>query len=573
MAQSKPKTRPPLRQRPVQLPPRSHVTNAPGPSPEVPAIVELQRLVGNRAVGGAIQRKLAYGDDWLAWKGWTWATGAKELWARLQPAFDDKFSPAFESLEDLVGRAAVTESDRAKFEQLRDTWGKYNSEKIPMAKGQTMVDKIEELTTAATELEKAIKHSITDRVEALEKSMNDVTMPFFQKYTNWSQMGIEGLADANSERKKLVGELSTKKRPGTILTSGELDNLKRRVETTTKAFVDAEAPAAEFKRKAEEDKELKALAPVETPVEEVVDLPDPLVKKAGSKQIAAALRSSGESDEAIIELLDGGKITAGRLSEVLRFATAATTGELLKVCKDAALLKLLRAIGSKGHEEQLLAIIKLAPRQEDDLEVLLNRSDPGSLATVKQILELFPSGDTRAKGAAELFSGATRSQEAKLLAILNRVGVGQAANVAAALKKTTAEKLDKMIDPAVGAHAFAFVHGELIQGHRIWAGETGAEPAYELANGTATTRANVIANAVNYYTHGYPAPNTGRFSSDRFNNNGGAGDMKLPTNTTYTEYDIREFTAPGDRGLKRIVIGANGNRYYTPDHYTSFVKF
>ena len=49
--------------------------------------------------------------------------------------------------------------------------------------------------------------------------------------------------------------------------------------------------------------------------------------------------------------------------------------------------------------------------------------------------------------------------------------------------------------------------------------------------------------------------------------------MKLPTNTTYTEYDIREFTAPADRGLKRVVIGANGSKYYTPDHYVTFTKF
>jgi ribonuclease T1 len=38
----------------------------------------------------------------------------------------------------------------------------------------------------------------------------------------------------------------------------------------------------------------------------------------------------------------------------------------------------------------------------------------------------------------------------------------------------------------------------------------------------------------------------------------------------------REFTVPtpgtGDRGARRIIAGQDGERYYTPDHYQSFLR-
>ena len=49
---------------------------------------------------------------------------------------------------------------------------------------------------------------------------------------------------------------------------------------------------------------------------------------------------------------------------------------------------------------------------------------------------------------------------------------------------------------------------------------------------------------------------------------------------TYTEYDakppeyiIKENDKPGlNRGTHRIVVGSNGNIYYSPDHYLTFVR-
>jgi guanyl-specific ribonuclease Sa len=42
---------------------------------------------------------------------------------------------------------------------------------------------------------------------------------------------------------------------------------------------------------------------------------------------------------------------------------------------------------------------------------------------------------------------------------------------------------------------------------------------------------------------------------------------------TYTEYDIVPHTPGVNRGTQRIVIGLDGKRYYTDDHYTTFTEF
>jgi hypothetical protein len=41
---------------------------------------------------------------------------------------------------------------------------------------------------------------------------------------------------------------------------------------------------------------------------------------------------------------------------------------------------------------------------------------------------------------------------------------------------------------------------------------------------------------------------------------------------TYTEYDLRPFAFGTDRGKQRIVVGTDGNDYYTDDHYKTFKR-
>lgn len=40
----------------------------------------------------------------------------------------------------------------------------------------------------------------------------------------------------------------------------------------------------------------------------------------------------------------------------------------------------------------------------------------------------------------------------------------------------------------------------------------------------------------------------------------------------YQEYDIKPYFGT-NRGTDRIIIGTDGNRYFTTDHYEHFVKY
>ncbi|MBW4501603.1 MAG: hypothetical protein KME57_19080 [Scytonema hyalinum WJT4-NPBG1] len=46
----------------------------------------------------------------------------------------------------------------------------------------------------------------------------------------------------------------------------------------------------------------------------------------------------------------------------------------------------------------------------------------------------------------------------------------------------------------------------------------------------------------------------------------------LPAGVTYTEYDVNPYTGK-NRGTDRIVIGSDGKKYYTNNHYTDFTEF
>jgi guanyl-specific ribonuclease Sa len=49
-------------------------------------------------------------------------------------------------------------------------------------------------------------------------------------------------------------------------------------------------------------------------------------------------------------------------------------------------------------------------------------------------------------------------------------------------------------------------------------------------------------------------------------------ERRLPTSTTYREYDILPNTPGVNRGPHRLVIGADGSAWYTNDHYASFAR-
>jgi len=48
---------------------------------------------------------------------------------------------------------------------------------------------------------------------------------------------------------------------------------------------------------------------------------------------------------------------------------------------------------------------------------------------------------------------------------------------------------------------------------------------------------------------------------------------RLPQGVAYKEYDVNPKVRGQNRGAERIIIGADGVRYYTGDHYKTFTKF
>ncbi len=48
---------------------------------------------------------------------------------------------------------------------------------------------------------------------------------------------------------------------------------------------------------------------------------------------------------------------------------------------------------------------------------------------------------------------------------------------------------------------------------------------------------------------------------------------RLPQGMVYKEYDVNPKVSGQNRGAERIIIGADGVRYYTGDHYRTFTKF
>ena len=48
---------------------------------------------------------------------------------------------------------------------------------------------------------------------------------------------------------------------------------------------------------------------------------------------------------------------------------------------------------------------------------------------------------------------------------------------------------------------------------------------------------------------------------------------QLPAGVTYKEYDIRKYAVGVDRGEVRVVVGSDGKRYYSANHYVDFAPF
>ena len=115
----------------------------------------------------------------------------------------------------------------------------------------------------------------------------------------------------------------------------------------------------------------------------------------------------------------------------------------------------------------------------------------------------------------------------------------------------------------------------------------GADKATDIAKGAdkATDASNLSNNRVEIdkvidyakKNDGKPLYNNNKRTQNTFANDGRKGGQVLPKKDnsgpiTYKEYDISKASDPSDRGLKRVVIGSDGRKYYTNDHYTTFIE-
>jgi hypothetical protein len=75
------------------------------------------------------------------------------------------------------------------------------------------------------------------------------------------------------------------------------------------------------------------------------------------------------------------------------------------------------------------------------------------------------------------------------------------------------------------------------------------------------------------------ATRPGYVGNKPFANDGRGGGRVLPGTDsagnpiTYREYDTNPYTPGVNRGAERVVIGSDGSRYYTNDHYGTFTQF
>lgn len=87
---------------------------------------------------------------------------------------------------------------------------------------------------------------------------------------------------------------------------------------------------------------------------------------------------------------------------------------------------------------------------------------------------------------------------------------------------------------------------------------------------TIPDKAKEVADKV---TNNNGSPPKGYKGGKEYKNEPKNGGQKLPEGTKYKEYDVNPYEKGTDRGGERIVIGADGSKWYTNDHYDTFTRF
>jgi len=93
-------------------------------------------------------------------------------------------------------------------------------------------------------------------------------------------------------------------------------------------------------------------------------------------------------------------------------------------------------------------------------------------------------------------------------------------------------------------------------------------------SGSSANVSNVPQHAwdtLNYIQNNNGTPPNGYVGGNSYANDGRGGTKILPNDAPDHEYDVHIYVRGQWRGAERIVIGASGTAWYTPDHYRTFI--
>ena len=540
------------------------------------------------AKGGAVQLKAARGSGWGAI---SWQPGGKEAWDTIVAGYDT-FTAEVAKVKALVVTHGPLEADHKETYATLTAAMKWDTTPIPYAEGLTLAAELTALTASARTLVTEIpeRHAAAlvsekgalDKLQAALASAGNKQAVITSHHKEWDKANTK-------ERGKLrdsVKALLTANTASKLAPTGKLAELQVDVKAIVKTFDAAEKIARVNQQKANdkkrEDKEkedeaqqgAEALAERET---RIVGSMGVAYGKTGKSLLAAMKhRATLDEIEQLLRLTDAGTINA-----LLPLAAPAELVTLLGKTTDAHLKRLIPAIGA-NETQTLEELIDHVKRGSEDvlLELIQLSTDASELL---ELVQSFTADKAGAQEALKLLKAGKAGSQGKLALMLQHAGVAAAPQLLSCLGKADAKTVEYALDPATGGHTIHELVADLTPGHKVYGGATGATPAYQKVSAADPTKmaaaahGDVIANAHDTQALGMPAPNTGKYCSRRFGNNGGADTMRLPRRAggaalTYTEYDIRPFTSAADRGVIRIVIDNRGTVYYTTDHYASFTR-
>ncbi len=566
----------------IEQSPRLHAQAALNASVHGSPTMVAQRVMLARALGDAAPRQLKAqrGSGW-GWPGWQ--PGGKEAWTTIETHFDGAYMTLARQLTALAGTQAPLQPGHQLQLNAIVAGMRWDVTPIPYADGLELAKNLLGWVAAGPDLVSGITTHHSTELQA----QKDQILPLKQPLVDWGQKmgGIlsEVRKGAVEERKQLLAEVNVllnSLETGQRCPGEKVANLLLKQADLIKHLGEAHAAAAQKKLVQQAELQQQELARQQEELEQQAQ--DEILKKLrakvfGNNLLLQSLRAHA-SDTELLDLL--GLMDAGSLNAVLPYAAPAKLKLLCAKTSVDHLKRLLPAIGKSAEDDLLQLLGHVGAGAEPTLVKMLELGTAGQAGRLLDVAKMFPAGTAGATDALALLTAAKKGQEALVLALLKRVGVGASNDLIACLEQAPADEVDFCLDPARGGHAIAELRADLTGGGKVWGGAAAGAVPYKKQNLAGAmegaTLADIQAHAFDT-NHGavMPAADGQSYCKRSFGNLGGADTMRLPRRhgggaLVYTEYDIRPYTSPGERGQQRVVIDNLGTVYYTTNHYQSF---